>query len=122
MATDLVRAAASLRKNSDIVIKKSDKCNSYVILDTLDYLHKLDEILADNTKFQKISKNPTQDIKVKANRLIAEVVANDPHSGLKQIIGDFSPGYIYGNIKTHKEWMSPQADHFTMSDTHVQYS
>ena len=103
IARNLLNAATSLRNNPGIVIRKADKSNMYVILDSTEYFNKLDDIISDDNKFQKISRDPTHDIKIRANVLIAGVLAADPQSSVKQIIGDFSPGYIYGNVKTHKD-------------------
>ena len=45
-------AIKSLSKLKDIIIQKSDKGNSVVIMDKVDYIRKMDEILKDTSKFQ----------------------------------------------------------------------
>ena len=46
---------------------------------------------------------PHRTIKMKANNLIKSIIAIKNKIGLKTIIGDYKPGYIYGTIKIHKE-------------------
>ena len=48
----LLRAAKELRDDPVIQIRKADKSNSYVLLDKSEYLSKMDDILADSSKFQ----------------------------------------------------------------------
>ena len=48
-------ALQNLRKNKDIVIQKSDKGNSVVVLDEADYLDKMVNLLNDTRKFKKIN-------------------------------------------------------------------
>ncbi|XP_066963629.1 uncharacterized protein [Macrobrachium rosenbergii] len=66
------------------------------------YHHKLDEILADSSKFQRITKNPVDDIKRDANRIIETINAASNAPQLMLIVGDYDLGYIYGNVQTHK--------------------
>ena len=47
-------ALQNLRKNTNIVIQKSDKDNSVVIVDQADYLDKMENLLNDSRKFEKI--------------------------------------------------------------------
>ena len=99
----LKEAAKQLREKEDIIIRKADKSSSFVILDKEVYLHKCREILQDHSKFKQISRNPVESLKKKLNNLIS--VANAEVGGTKfdKLIGDFQPGYFYGNVKTHKD-------------------
>ena len=45
----------NLRKNKNIVIQKSGKSNSVVIVDKADYLDKMENLLNDTRKFEKIN-------------------------------------------------------------------
>ena len=47
-------ALQNLRKNKNIVIQKSDKGNSVVVVDKADYLDKMDNLLNDTRKFEKL--------------------------------------------------------------------
>ncbi|XP_076030433.1 uncharacterized protein LOC143018735 [Oratosquilla oratoria] len=60
----------------------------------------MNSILNDTTKFKRISRNPTNDIKTKLNRLIHDN-NNSSTKKLPLIKGDHKLGYAYGNVKTH---------------------
>ena len=98
----LRQAAKNLRENENIVIRKADKASIYVVLDKKDYLNKINNILSDSTKFIKLQKDPTNNLKIKANKLISTNNAAQNMLKLSKIVGDYQPGYIYGNVKTHK--------------------
>ena len=66
----LKAAAKSLREDSTIVIRKADKSNMYVIMDRGEYDQKLREILSDESKFEKITRNPVDELKKKAYKII----------------------------------------------------
>ena len=74
----------------------------YVLLDRTDYIDKIDRILSDESKFRKIRADPTADNKKEANRLIDSANAHLRDAEIKRIIGEYEPGYIYGNVKIHK--------------------
>ena len=99
----LKAAAKNLKQDESIVIRKADKTSIYVILDANDYTDKISDIISDTSKFQKIRADPTDSLKKKVNKLIA--VANAEVDGVhfKEIIGDYKPGYLYGNVKIHKD-------------------
>ena len=53
-------ALQNLSKNKDLIIQKSDKGNSVVIVQRQDYLQKMNDVLSDQKKFSKVSlKNDT---------------------------------------------------------------
>ena len=95
-------AAQELRNNQNIVIRKADKSNLYVILDKEDYLTKIDNILSDGSKFKRIEKDSTNSLKKRANDLIQVLNADQSGFKLNKIVGDYSPGYMYGTVKIHK--------------------
>ena len=99
---ELRTAAAKLKNNENVIIRKADKSSTYVILNKEDYLSKIDDILADSSKFKVIHKNPINEIKRRVNRLVETQNALQESRKLPKIIGDFTPGYLYGNVKTHK--------------------
>ena len=53
------RVLRNLRKNKDIVITKPDKGNGVVILDRKLYNNAIEEIISDNSKFEKLNEDPT---------------------------------------------------------------
>ena len=98
----LREAAHNLRNNNDIAIRKADKSATYVILNKNEYLSKLNSILADTSKFNRIKRDPTNALKQKANKLIETQNAAKGDLKLSKIVGDYQPGNIYGNVKIHK--------------------
>ena len=72
-------AAKELRNHPNITIKKADKTNIFVVLNKTDYHSKLQNILDDHTKFKKLNKNPTNQLKSNINKLI---IANNAKTTL----------------------------------------
>ena len=106
LTNELKNAAKSLRANQDICIRKSDKSNVYVIMDKEEYLRKLGTIVSDTSKFKVITANPTKELTKKLNTLIEKANKDQPGK-FKTITGDYTPGYLYGNVKTHKGASNP---------------
>ena len=102
LSKPLLDAARNLKNNENIVVRKADKSSTYVILNKEEYEEKMHNILSDSTKFKRIEKDPTDAIKKKANNLIEAQNSVVDDFKLKKIVGDFQPGYAYGNVKTHK--------------------
>ena len=101
--TPKLRAAAqSLREDETIVIRKADKSNMYVIMNRDEYKSKLDDILKDNTKFKHITRNTTEELKKEVRKVCQEVNDKCEKKIFKEPTGDYEPGYLYGNVKTHK--------------------
>ena len=98
----LNQAAKELRENQEIIIRRADKAQIFVVMNKNDYLDKVDTVLSDTSKFQKIRRNPIDELKEKANNLI-KAANKSMTSKLEMVIGDYKPGYFYGNVKTHKE-------------------
>ncbi|XP_066958123.1 uncharacterized protein [Macrobrachium rosenbergii] len=98
----LREAAKELRAKEDVTIRWADKTAAFVLIRTEEYHHKLDEILADNSKFQRITKNPVDDSKCEAHRIIETVNAASNILHLLLIVGDYDLGYIHGDTTTHK--------------------
>ena len=71
-----------------------------------DYLDKIKEIVANEDKFTKIDKDPTPMSKAKLNKLITTANARTDCK-LPKPSGHITPGYIYGNPKTHKNVQNP---------------
>ena len=53
-------AVNDLRKDDSIIITRPDKGNGIVIVNKLDYLHKMKQLISDETKFKKLTQNPTK--------------------------------------------------------------
>ena len=60
LSKEELAALASLSKNKDIVIQKSDKGNSVVIVDKETYIKRMENLLSDERKFERVTlKNDT---------------------------------------------------------------
>ena len=55
------QALKKLSSNKDVVIHKSDKGNSVVIVDRQDYIKKLEDLVADPLKFEKVDVKENKD-------------------------------------------------------------
>jgi hypothetical protein len=95
MSQEMKLATKELSSNTNIVIRKADKSNTYVILNKEDYKHKLDTILQDTTKFRKITRNPTNELKIKVNKLIKTVNRDRESKILTPIVGDYSGLHLW---------------------------
>ena len=102
LTKDLKEAAEQLRSNKDIIVRRGDKSAVYVIMDTEEYNEKMDRILGDTNKFQKLQKDPTIQLKSKMNTLVRSANASQQEIKFPQVIGDYGPGYSYRSVKTHK--------------------
>ena len=71
------------------------------------YKQQLDIIVNDTSKFHKLQKDPTEDLKKKLNGLIDMYNNSSQTNKFKKLIGHFQPGYIYGNPKIHKSRTNP---------------
>lgn len=97
-----VEASKQLREDPSITIRRADKTAAFVLIDTEDYLNKLDDLLNDTTKFRQITRNPVDELKKKINSVIVAVNAESGSVKFSKLSGDYGLGYCYGNIKTHK--------------------
>ena len=98
----LKAAARSLKTHPDIIVRRADKSNTFVVLDRETYKNKLGLIIKDTTKFIKIHRNPTNNLKITVNKIISIINKRNNEKTLSPIIGEFSPGYLYGTVKIHK--------------------
>ena len=107
---DCLAAIKSLRSNRDILITKPDKGSGVVILNKSDYIDKMNNILSDDSKFERLG--PVSDFdktaynETKLQRYLLNLVKNDdlPRTVYDVIrpTGSQRPR-MYGLPKTHKE-------------------
>ena len=102
LTPELRNAASELKNHKDIIVRRADKANNYVIIKRYEYNGKLDAILSDTTKFKRITRNPIKELIVDVNRMIKQVNGSNESKILKPIVGEYKPGYLYGTVKTHK--------------------
>lgn len=103
LTPELKEAAKQLRENKDIVIRRADKSSLFVVLDKDDYMDKINAILHDESKFKRITRNPTNNLKNELNRIIRQNNKTVGSIKLPVIEGDHKLGYLYGNVKNHKQ-------------------
>ena len=91
----------SLKKNEDIIVKRSDKCKSLVIMNTTDYVQKVGDIV--NT-YEKVSKNPTAKLEEETKQLMKCTLKNKiPDDYLQRLLPQHTrTAEFYGLPKTHK--------------------
>ncbi|XP_064100705.1 uncharacterized protein LOC135211318 [Macrobrachium nipponense] len=97
------KAAKELKEKVNITVRHVGKTAAFVLIDTAKYREKLDAILSDEIKFECLMRNPTDDIKREADGVISAVNVATNTLHLPPIQGDYSLGYLYGNVKTHKQ-------------------
>ena len=101
-------ALQNLSKNKHLIIQKSDKGNSVVIVQRQDYLEKMNDILSDQKKFSKVSlKDDTFAInhekhvdKVLKKFVESKSMTEKTRKSLKPV--GTRPGIMYGSCKVHK--------------------
>ena len=100
LTSEMKQAAKELREKEDIIIRRGDKSAVYVIMDKDVYMNKMDTILNNPAKFQRLQDDPTEEVKKNINKQIKK--ANKSTKYFNTVIGDYGPGYSYGTVKTHK--------------------
>ena len=101
-----------LKSQQDLIIQKSDKSNSVVILDKTDYIKKMEDLLTDTTKFEKINVDGGKEYNfmIKQEENVSKLLKTmlDKGSITENLYKDLKPvgskpGILYGLAKTHKE-------------------
>ena len=104
-------ALQNLCKNKNVVIQKSDKGNSVVAVDKADYLDKMDNLLNDTRKFEKINLkndgilnfaiNQEKHVDNIFKKLVASNSISEETRSLKPV--GTRPVIMYGLCKVHKD-------------------
>ena len=101
---DMLKTAKSLKNHPNIIIRRADKSNVAIVLNKTDNKTRLDNIVQDSSKFKRITSYPINLLKVTVNKLIAMInKKNNSNKIVSPIVGEYSPGYIYGIVKIHKD-------------------
>ena len=99
-----------LCKNKDIVIIRPDKGNGVVILNRLDYVNKIETLLADGSKFMKLDCDMLEICQKREGKLIRflrdtlqkqKIITDEVYRDLYP--SGSTPGILYGLPKIHKE-------------------
>ena len=87
--------------DDNIIVRKADKSNTFVVMYSQNYKEKINNFVSDTVKFKEISKDLTEKLKTRLNQLL--IVANMSESKhFSNIKEHFTPGYLYGNPKIHE--------------------
>jgi hypothetical protein len=109
---DEINALKTLKADKSIIIQKSDKGNSVVLLNKETYEQRMEELLADATKFHKVNVEPgkdynyiwNQELKVRDTlRKIADSKAISEDVYTRLCPSGSRPGIMYGLAKVHKQ-------------------
>ena len=103
-------ALQSLSKNKGLIIQKSDKGNSVVIVQRQDYFKKMNDILSDQKKFSKVSLKDDTLLNItinkeKLDKILKKLVES---KGITEKTRQFlkpvytRPGVMYSSCKVHK--------------------
>ena len=104
----LMLAIESIKRNKDIKVSKSDKTNQLVIMDIDTYRNKMNDLLLDETIYDKLTKNPIKSGSAEFNRKLKDILMgiSDSESRIAYInsFKTINPdiAYIYGLPKTTK--------------------
>ena len=111
LLADEIEALKSLRSDKSIIIQRSDKGNSVVLINKVTYLQRMEELLSDTSKFSKVDVAPGKEYnhiwnqELRVRKALQNLVKN---GAIKQDIYDklaptgSSPGVMYGLSKVHK--------------------
>ena len=104
--TEKLEVLKGLKDSEDLVITRPDKGKGVVLLNTNEYIDKINGILADRSKFRLIKAElATQILKLedKLNRLLRKIKDNIGTNIYNKLFASGSrPGYLYGLPKVHK--------------------
>ncbi|XP_068200700.1 uncharacterized protein [Palaemon carinicauda] len=102
ISSDIREMAKKLRKEAKVTVRRADKPAAFVLIVMKVYHRKLDLILADTSKFEKLLYNLIEETKRETNKTIETINATAMAIHHQTIIREFSPGYLYSNVNTHK--------------------
>lgn len=94
-----------LKDHPNIFISTSDKGNTTVVCDRLDYERKMSELLRDTNQFQPLSKDPTTSCATTLNNMIKIIRDKNSISRKEQLHLQSTtaiPPRIFGQYKVHK--------------------
>lgn len=105
----LIKTQHYLKQHPNIKILKADKTNKTVIMNSVDYENKMNDILNDKKTYKLVKLDPTNTYQKKNNDLIKSWQHNDyisPSLAKSLITHNAVPPKIYGLPKLHKENIS----------------
>lgn len=111
LSDDEAQALKSLLNDDSIIVQKSDKGNSVVILNKADYVKRMNELLNDTSKFKKVKVKQGNDYnyiinqQLRITKMLHKLVkkgsmTNELYEELKPV--GTQPSVLYGLGKVHK--------------------
>ena len=100
------RAMKKLREDDDILVLPADKGKCLVVMDTKEYIRKMEEKLSDETTYKKIEKDPTEEIKTAISSHLNKIKEEgqiDNKTFYKLFPTKARIPRMYGQPKIHKE-------------------
>ena len=93
-----------LRDNEDIIVKPSDKCKGFVIMDKKDYVDRAKAILTDPENYESVEKDLTHEVEARVKRVFKQ---NTKGKLPDKLVEDLTPRHsrtpiFYGLPKDHK--------------------
>ncbi|KAK4315466.1 hypothetical protein Pmani_013381 [Petrolisthes manimaculis] len=82
-----IEAAKQLRADRDTTMRRADIAATYVLINTEEYLKKIDAILEDQSKVKRVTKDTTETLKKNVNQLITTNNAATNSDKLNKLIG-----------------------------------
>lgn len=105
LSSDEESALLGLIRDDSIVIRPADKGSGIVIMNTQDYLDKLDQEVCDNTTYRPVAEDQTPHIHKQVKKLVSGLHQKGyigPHQTKYMVPARPQPGQLQGNPKLHK--------------------
>ena len=122
---DEFKALKKLSSNKDIIVQKADKGNSVVLVNKVDYIHRMKELLSDGSKFKKIDIKSGKEINflLQQEKRLIEFLKSIKKSVTTELYKKLypsgsQPGIMYGLSKIHKPLVKNFPNNFPFSDKH----
>ena len=96
-----LQALNDIRADSEVIIKRSDKCKGFVLMPTETYIKKAETI---TSQYEHVSKNPTPRLEAATKKLISQNLAGKVSEKIVSAIKPSSSrtAELYGLPKSHK--------------------
>ena len=105
LSRDEEKALLRLIRDDSIIIRPADKGSGIIILNTDDYLNKLDQEVGDDSTYRPVPEDQTSQVQKKVKKLVTRLHQKGfigPHQRTYMAPASPKPGQIQGNQKLHK--------------------
>ena len=101
VSAEEARALRTLKQSTDVIIKASDKCQRFVIMDKTQYLEKAKSMLQNQTDYTRVDRDPTASVQSKVQGVMHNLT-NLPEAKSLTPTHSVCPVW-YGLPKDHKK-------------------